>query len=79
MVDDVGGFSDVVHATRNYYTHHNPKWLNKGLVAKRADLFRLNEKLKILFQMWILHEMGVSHDRFGVLRGQLASHVSYPD
>jgi hypothetical protein len=64
LVDDVTGFVEQVHATRNYYTHHNPKWKATGNVVEKSDLFRLNEKLRLLFQMCVLTDIKVPVDRF---------------
>ena len=50
VVDNVGEFAERVLCTRNYYTHHNPKCLGTGKVAERGELFRMNEKLKLLFR-----------------------------
>lgn len=75
LIDDVPKFVDQVHATRNFYTHHNPKWKATGNVLERAELFRLNEKLKLLFQMCVLTDIAIPTDRFSRLRRQLASHI----
>jgi hypothetical protein len=75
LIDDVGGFAERVLCTRNHYTHHNPKWLATGKVAKRGELFRMNEKLKLLFQMCVLSDLGIPADRFNRLRRQLATEI----
>jgi hypothetical protein len=75
LVDDVRDFAERVLCTRNYYTHHNPKWLATGKVAERAELIRLNEKLRLLFQMCVLTDLGVPADRFSRLRRQLATEI----
>jgi hypothetical protein len=75
LVDDIGDFSERVLCSRNYYTHHNPKWLMKGKVARRRDLYLLNEKLRLLFQMCVLADLEISENRFRLLRRQLASEV----
>ena len=75
LVDDVPAFAEAVQATRNYYTHHNPYWLTTGKVAEKAALWRLNEKLKLLFQMCVLTDLGIPADRFNRLRRQLATEI----
>jgi hypothetical protein len=75
LVDDVGDFAERVLCTRNHYTHHNPKWSATGKVAEKADLWRMNEKLKLLFQMCVLSDLGIPADRFNRLRRQLATEV----
>lgn len=75
LVDDLPDFTDRVHATRNFYTHHNPKWDKDGKVAKRSDLIRMNERLKLLFQMCVLTDLGISKDRFVRLRRQIATQI----
>ena len=75
LVDDVPEFAKTVLDNRNYYTHHNPKYLKAGRVVTGAKLIRLNEKLKLIFQMCILTEMGISVERFSRLRRQLADDI----
>ena len=75
LVDDIPDFAKSVLCTRNYYTHHAPKWLDTGKVAKRTDLIRLNEKLRLLFQMCVLTDLKIPSDRFLRLRRQLATDV----
>jgi hypothetical protein len=75
LVDDVREFAERVLCTRNHYTHHNPKWIATGKVAERAELIRLNEKLRLLFQMCVLTDLGIPSDRFPRLRRQLASEI----
>jgi uncharacterized protein YqgV (UPF0045/DUF77 family) len=75
LVDDVGDFAERVLCTRNHYTHHNPKWVATGKVAERGELFRMNEKLKLLFQMCVLTDLGIPADRFNRLRRQLATEI----
>lgn len=75
LIDDIPTFAEVVLCTRNHYTHHNPKWEATGKVAKKADLFRLNEKLQLLFRMCVLTDLGIPSDRFTRLRRQLASEI----
>jgi hypothetical protein len=75
LVDDAEQFAKVATETRHYYTHHNPDDLEKGLVAKRAGLVKLNQMLKILFQMCVLADLGVPADRFKRLRQQLAKEI----
>jgi hypothetical protein len=64
-----------VLCTRNHYTHHNPKWKATGKVAERAELVRLNEKLRLLFQMCVLTDLQIPDDRFPRLRRQLATEI----
>jgi hypothetical protein len=75
LVDDPMAFAETVRDNRHYYTHHNPKWLEDNRVVSGAKLIRLNEKLKLLFQMCILTELGIQSDRFSRLRRQLASRI----
>lgn len=75
LVDDGEDFATTVHANRNYYTHHNPKWKEGGRVVSGGNLFRLNEKLSLLFQMCVLTDMGIPSDRFSRLRRQLATQI----
>lgn len=75
LVDDIPDFSERVLCTRNHYTHHNPKWLATGKVAQKAELTRLNEKLRLLFQMCILSDLKIPIDRFSRLRRQLAIEI----
>lgn len=75
LIDDITDFSEWVWCSRNYYTHHNPVWLEKGKVAKRGDLYRLNEKLRLLFQMCVLSDLRVPKERFSFLRRQIATEV----
>src|ERR1017187_9279558 len=74
LVDDVPEFSKIVRDNRHYYTHHNPEDLKAGRVVSGTPLFRLNEKLKLIFQMCVLTEMGIPADRFVRLRRQLATY-----
>jgi hypothetical protein len=75
LVDSPADFAERVLRTRNYYTHHNPKWLETGKVAKKAELWRVNEKLKLLFQICVLTDNGIPADRFSRLRRQIATEV----
>ena len=75
LIDDETDFADRVICTRNYYTHHNPKWLMKGKVAKDIELFRMNEKLRLLFQACVLADLNIPADRFHRLRRQLATEI----
>jgi Apea-like HEPN len=75
LVDDVSEFAKTVLENRNYYTHHNPKWKENGRVVSGAKLHRLDEKLRLLFQMCVLSDMGIPSDRFNRLRRQLATHI----
>ncbi len=75
LLDDLSEFAKAVRDNRHYYTHHNPEELKAGRIVKGAKLIRLNEKLKLIFQMCILTEMGISAERFPRLRRQLASDI----
>jgi hypothetical protein len=75
LFDDPSDFATTVRHNRNYYTHHDPKWLSQGRVAKGSDLFRLNEKLHLLFQACMLQELRIAPDRRSRLRRQLATHI----
>lgn len=75
LVSDVDDFAERVLCTRNYLTHHNPKWLVTNKVAQRVELIRLNEKLRLIYQMCVLSDLGVSSQRFGLLRRQLATQI----
>ncbi|MGO9586377.1 MAG: hypothetical protein ACLP2Y_09295 [Limisphaerales bacterium] len=46
-----------------------------GRVVKGAKLIRLNEKLKLIFQMCVLTEMGIPAERFPRLQRQLADDI----
>src|SRR6185369_16314223 len=74
FIDDPADFAVTVLHNRNYYTHHNPKWKKDGRVVSGGDLYRLNEKLRLLFQMCVLADMGIRSERFKRLRRQLVSH-----
>ncbi|HVU37452.1 MAG TPA: HEPN domain-containing protein [Opitutales bacterium] len=75
LVDDAADFATTVLHNRNYYTHHNPVWKERGRVLIGTDLFRLNEKLLLLFQMCVLSDMGIPRDRFVRLRRQVATEI----
>jgi len=75
LFDDPLDFATTVRHNRNYYTHHNPKWLSYGRVLLGTDLFRLNEKLRVLFQACMLDELRISPERCSRLRRQLATHI----
>jgi hypothetical protein len=49
--------------------------MQTGNVAERADLIRLNEKLRLIFQMCVLTDLGIPAARFNRLRRQLASEI----
>jgi hypothetical protein len=74
LVDDVPEFAKAVRDNRHYYTHHNPEDLKAGRVVSGTPLCRLNEKLKLIFQMCVLTEMGIPVGRFVLLRRQLATY-----
>ncbi|MDB6122520.1 MAG: hypothetical protein JWQ71_1513 [Pedosphaera sp.] len=75
LVDDAEEFATTVTHNRNHYTHYNPKWKQEGRVVEGAKLYRLNEKLRLIFQMCVLSDMGISAQRFVRLRRQLADHI----
>jgi ApeA N-terminal domain 1 len=75
LIDDPEAFARKVQESRNYYTHHNPEDLKRGLVAQRSDLIRLNEQLRILFQTCILKRMQIPESNFQRLRRQIASRI----
>jgi hypothetical protein len=75
LVPDPAAFAEEVRDNRNYYTHHDPAIKQRGRVLSGAKLLRLNEKLRLIFQMCILTELGIPADRFAILRRQLASDI----
>jgi hypothetical protein len=75
IVDNPVEFASTVCDTRNYYTHHNPKWQAGGRVASGANLMRMNEKLRMVFQMCVLADNGIPRSRFDYLRNQLATQI----
>ncbi|MEI7901780.1 MAG: HEPN domain-containing protein [bacterium] len=75
LVSDIAVFAEQVLATRNYYTHHNPKCLLDGKVAQGRDLMRMNEKLRILLQSCVICDIGLPVERCAVLRHQIASEI----
>lgn len=75
LIPDAAGFAEQVRDNRNYYTHHDPAIKHRGRVLSGANLLRLNEKLRLLFQMCVLSEMGIPPDRFQRLRRQLATYI----
>lgn len=78
LIDDPSDFAKTVLDNRNYYTHYNPEKLKAGRVVSGMKLYRLNEKLRLLFQMCVLADMGIPAERFVRLRHQLASrYVDY--
>jgi len=75
LVDSAAEFAETVRDNRHYYTHHNPEDLKAGRVVSGAKLIRLNEKLKLIFQMCVLTEMEIPAERFLRLRRQLADDI----
>jgi hypothetical protein len=73
LIPDVEAFCTTVRDNRNFYTHHDPSLANRALTGQH--LFRLNEKLTLLFQMKVLGEMGIPTERFSRLRRQLANWI----
>lgn len=71
IVDNLEDFGNKVEHSRNYYTHHNPKWQ----AEKGEELFRLNEALKLIFQICVLSDLGIDAGKFSRLRSQLASTI----
>ncbi len=68
-------FPERVWITRNYYTHHNPKWLQTGKVAQGMDLIRMDEQLRILFQTCLILEMELPIECCNALRCQIAKKI----
>lgn len=75
LVEDPGDFAKSVVHNRNYYTHHNPKWLTDGRIVSGANLYRMNEVLKYVFQMSVLEDIGIDKNRFNRLRQRMAVSV----
>src|ERR1035441_4932605 len=75
LVPNIASFAEEVRDNRNYYTHHDPAIKQRGRVLSGAKLLRLNEKLRLLFQMCVLTEMKIPADRFLRLRRQLATYI----
>jgi hypothetical protein len=75
LVDSTEEFAEQVRDNRHFYTHHNPDDLKGGTVVSGAKLIQLNEKLKLIFQMCVLTQIGIPPDRFTRLRRQLASTI----
>jgi hypothetical protein len=51
LVTDAKSFAKVVLDNRNFYPHHDPKIKKAGRVVSGAKGHRLNEKMKLLFQI----------------------------
>jgi len=76
LVDDKALYANQVFVTRNYYTHHNPKWLSTGNVAKGSKLMRMNEVIRILIQSCVICDMGLPIEQsVAVLRSRIASEI----
>lgn len=75
IVNDVKEFAKQAAETRHYYAHHNPEDLARGRVSSGAELLQLNERLKLLFQVCVLTDLGIPSDRFNRLREQLATEI----
>lgn len=75
LVSDAAAFAEEVRDNRNYYTHHDPAIKRRGKVVSAANLYRLNEKLRLLFQMCVLTEIDIPAERFAILRRQLATDI----
>lgn len=75
MFPNAAEFAAIVRDNRNYYTHHNPKWLRDGRVVSRGDLYRLNVKLRILFQACVLTELGIAASDISKLDRQMNFHL----
>lgn len=73
LVPDVAEFAERVLHTRNYYTHHNPKWLPKA--AQGAELIKMNALLRIIFQACVLREMDLPDSCLSKLRCQIPSKI----
>jgi ApeA N-terminal domain 1 len=72
---DPADFATTVRHNRNYYTHHNPVWLEKGRVLRGSGLYQLNETLRLLFQAAVLRELQLPAERCSRLRRQLATRI----
>lgn len=75
LVSNADSFAEDVWHNRDYYTHHEHEIKKKGRVVSGGDLYRLSEKLRLIFQMCILTELGIPTDRFIRLRRQLANEI----
>jgi len=75
LVSDSASLAEAVRINRNYYTHHDPSIKKKGGVLTGAALYRLTEKLRLIFQMCVLTELGIPAERFVRLRRQLATEI----
>lgn len=75
LIGNVEEFATTVVENRNHYTHHNPIWKQKGRVVAGSNLHRLNEKLRLIFQMCVLADIGIPAERFVRLRRQLATTI----
>lgn len=73
LEQNAGSFGEEVRDNRNYYTHHDPTIQARGRVLSGSQLLRLNEKIRLVFQMCILSEMGIPEERFAILRRQIAT------
>jgi hypothetical protein len=71
LFPDATEFAATVRDNRNYFTHYNPKWRKDNRVVSRADLSRLNLKLKILMQACVLNELGIPSSAFAKLMRQM--------
>jgi hypothetical protein len=60
IVSDKDKFIKQTKDSRNYYTHYDVKMEKKAL--KRADLFYLTERLKVILVSAVLRETGFSYD-----------------
>lgn len=75
LVTDANAFAEQVRDNRNYYTHHDPTIKQAGRVVSGVQLYRLSEKLRLIFQMCVLTEMDIPADQFVRLRRQLATDI----
>ncbi len=75
LVSNADSFADVVWHNRDYYTHHESEIKQQGRVVSGGDLYRLSEKLRLIFQMCVLTELGIPSERFVRLRRQLANEI----
>lgn len=79
LVDCPESFAKKVSDTRNYFTHHNPESLERGGTSDPAEVNRLTDDLRSLFQVCVLSDLGISAGRFkGRLRSAKPRFVACP-
>jgi len=60
IIADVSVFCALIKDTRNYYTHFNPKLLEKRKVAEGADLLKLSYEMRAVLEILLLNDLGIS-------------------